>query len=51
MRSKDEIRERINILKVNYDIFCRDKFSLGINVIGGKISELKWVLEEYDNDN
>ena len=46
MRSEEEIRERINILKINYESFCRDNFSLGMKVMEGKISELEWVLQE-----
>ena len=48
MRSEDEIRERINILKINYESFYRDNFPLGVKVMEGKISELEWVLQEYN---
>lgn len=44
MRSEDEIRERINILKKYYESFCRDNFSLGMEVMQGKISELEWII-------
>lgn len=46
MRTEDEIRERINILKINYESFCRDNFSLGMEVMKGKISELEWIVED-----
>lgn len=46
MRSEDEIIERIKLLNENYEGFYKEGCFIEMENMGGRITELEWVLQE-----